>query len=71
MVSLWQYYRDEPNATITDSKSFEFKARIIGRTPVTHNAKDVEITVPLKYFFDQPVKNDKKAYKNIRKIITY
>ena len=30
---LWQYYRYEPNATITDSKSFKFKARTTGKNP--------------------------------------
>ena len=25
--SLWQYYRDEPNATLTESYSFKFKKR--------------------------------------------
>ena len=46
---LWQYFRDEPNATITDSESFKFKARITGRFPVAGNTKNVEIAVPLKY----------------------
>ena len=31
--SLWQCYRYEPNATIADSESFKFKARITGKNP--------------------------------------
>ena len=31
--SLWKYYRDEPNATLTESESFKFKERITGSTP--------------------------------------
>ena len=30
--SLWQYYRDEPNATLADSESFTSKAKIAGGT---------------------------------------
>ena len=47
---LWQYYKDVPNNDLADSKSFKFKVRITGRTPVAGNTKDVEIIVPyLKY----------------------
>ena len=47
--SLWQYYKDDPNDNIADSKSFKFKVKITGKTPDNGNTKDVEITVPLKY----------------------
>ena len=43
-----QYFRDDANATITDSDSLKFKARIKGRTCAAVNTKKVEITVPLK-----------------------
>ena len=46
---LWQYYRDEPKATITDSESFKFKAGITVRTLAAGNTKDVEIATPLKH----------------------
>ena len=62
--SLWNYYRDEVNAdanendnannkinnnkTIT-SKSFEYKTKIIGRTPNNNNISVAEIVGPLKY----------------------
>ena len=47
--SLWQYYRDEPNNNLVNSKSFKSKIKISGRTPAGGNEKDVEIMVPLKY----------------------
>ena len=47
--SLWQYYKDDPNDNIADSKSFQFKVKITGKTPDDGNTKDVEIIVPLKY----------------------
>ena len=47
--SFWQYYRDEPNDNLADSKSFKSKIKITGKTPGTGNEKDVEIMVPLKY----------------------
>ena len=37
--SLWQYYNDKPNTTITDSESFNFKARIIWKTLNDDNTK--------------------------------
>ena len=46
---LWQYYRDEPNNVLANSKSFKFKVRITGKTPANDNEKDVEIMVSLKY----------------------
>ena len=48
--SLWQYFRDEPDANNTeDSESFKSKIKITGKTPNNDNEKDVEIMVPLKY----------------------
>ena len=47
--SLWQYYRDETNDNLADSKSFKSKIKITGKTPAAGNEKDVEIIVPLKY----------------------
>ena len=46
---LWQYYSDEPNSNLANSKSFKSKIKITGRTPAASNEKDVEIMVPLKY----------------------
>ena len=48
--SLWQYYKDDPNDNLTDSKSFQSKLKITGKTPAAGNTKDIEIIVPLKYF---------------------
>ena len=48
--SLWQYYKDDPNDNLTDSKSFKSKVKITGKSPNNGNTKDVEIIVPLKYF---------------------
>ena len=47
--SLRQYYRDNPNDNITQSESFQFKLKIIRKTPATGNTKDVKIVVSLKY----------------------
>ena len=47
--SLWQYYKDDPNDTLTYSESFKSKVKITGKTPNNRNTKDVEIIVPLKY----------------------
>ena len=46
---LWQYYRDEPNDSLANSKSFKSKIKITGETPADGNEKDVEVMVPLKY----------------------
>ena len=46
--NLLQYYRDEPDNTITNSESFKSKVRIPGSTSAAGNTKDVEIAVPLK-----------------------
>ena len=45
--TLWQYYRDEPNNNLTDSKSCKSKIKITRKTPNNGNTKDVEIIVPL------------------------
>ena len=47
--SLWQYYKDEPNVTLTDSESSKSKAKITGKIPNDSNTKGVEIAVLLKY----------------------
>ena len=47
--SLWQYYKDDPNNNLADSKSFKSEVKITGNTPAAGNTKDVEIIVPLKY----------------------
>ena len=47
--SLWQYYKDYPNNSLANSKSFKYKVKITGKTPQDGNTKDVEILVPLKY----------------------
>ena len=46
---MWQYYKDDPNNNLTDSKSFKYKVKITRKTPNNRNTKDVEIIVPLKY----------------------
>ena len=46
--SLWQYYKDDPNDNVVNSKSFKSKVKITGKTPNSGNTKDVEIIVPLK-----------------------
>ena len=47
--SLWQYYKDDPNDNLVDSKSFKSKVKITGKTPNDGNTKHAEIIVPLKY----------------------
>ena len=47
--SLWQYYRDEPNDNLADSKSFKSKIKITRKTNNGGNEKDAEIMVPIKY----------------------
>ena len=60
--SLWNYYGDEINDSAnenndtdnyginnnktTTSKSFEYKTKIIGRTPNNNNILDAEVIVP-------------------------
>ena len=47
--SLWQYYKDDPNDNIANSKSFKSKIKITGKTRDDGNTKNAEIVVPLKY----------------------
>ena len=58
--SLWNYYRGEPNSSISgvnnnvnysikDSKSFDYKTSITGKLESIDRTKDIEIVVPLKY----------------------
>ena len=47
--SLWQYYKDDPNDNISDSKSIKSKVKITGKTTNGGNTKDVGTIVPLKY----------------------
>ena len=61
--SLWNYYRDKIsgiNDNALEGKSFEYKTKIIGKTPVQPNTDDdvnrenvpsskIEVTIPLKY----------------------
>ena len=45
----FQYYRDEPYATLTNSESFKSKIKITRDIPPDGNKKNVEIAVPVKY----------------------
>ena len=65
-VSLWNYYRDEPNSglggvdnnvnySIKDSKSFDNKTSITGKLETNDTTKDVEIVVPLGMPLDMPL----------------
>ena len=47
--SLWQYNRDDQNDNITQSKSFQFKLKMTGKTPASGKTKDVKTEMPLKY----------------------
>ena len=46
---LCQYYKDELNDYLADSKSSKSKVKIIRNTPDDGNTKDVEIILPLKF----------------------
>ena len=64
--SLWNYYRNEINYSAnensnkdsyrinsnntTSSKPFEYKTKIIGRTPTDNNILKAEVVVPLKHW---------------------
>ena len=37
--TLWQYHKDEPNDNIQNSKSFQFKVKITGKTPNVNSKK--------------------------------
>lgn len=45
--SVWQYYKDDPNDKITDSKSSNLKSRLTNNNNT--GISNVEMTVPLKY----------------------
>ena len=47
--NLWQYYKDNANNNSLNSKSFNFKLKITGKTYVAGNKKDVKIAVLLKH----------------------
>ena len=47
--NVWWYYRDQLNATLTESESFKCNVKITGKTSDNGNTKDVKTTVPLKY----------------------
>ena len=62
--SLQNYYRDEinddenkndnanhriNNSTAATCKSFEYKTKIIGKTPPDNNTLNADVVVPLKY----------------------
>ena len=55
--SFWKYYRDEPNSgtnntinySIKDSKLFDYKASISGKSEGSNTEKEAEIVVRLKY----------------------
>ena len=48
--SLWQYYKDEPNDNIADSKSFKSKVIITGKTPVDRYKKKYWNNCTIKMF---------------------
>ena len=45
-----QYYRDDPNNTLTNYEPFKFKNKITGKTAVNGNTAGVKIAAPLTYF---------------------
>ena len=61
--SSWQYYRDDPNDSITQSEPFKYNIKITWKTPTAGNTKDVKILAPLKYLsnfwetFEMPLIN--------------
>ena len=50
--SLRQYYGDQSNDNITESEPFKSKIEITGKLPDVRNTKNVELSVPLKYFIN-------------------
>ena len=48
--SLWNYYRDQPSDPLsTNSESFKYKTRIVGKTPQDNDSlTNVEVVIPLK-----------------------
>ena len=51
-VTLWNYYKDIPVDTITNSRYFKYKTCIIGKTANNGNTKVVKFSVPLKHFIN-------------------
>ena len=49
--SLWNYYRDEPsNPFSSNSKSFKYKANIVGKTPEDNDSlTNTKVVIPLKH----------------------
>ena len=47
--SLWQFYKDDSNGTITQFELLKSKIKITEKTPAAGNTKDVEVIVPLKH----------------------
>ena len=47
--NLGQYYRDDPNDTITRSELFKYNIKITDKHRVDGNKKYIKITVSLKY----------------------
>ena len=49
--SLWNYYGDEPsNPLSSNSESFKYKTRIIGKTPEDNDSlTNAKLVIPLKY----------------------
>ena len=45
----WGYYKDEPNASLTDSESFKSKVKITGSNLSNGNTKGVKTALLLKY----------------------
>ena len=50
--SLRQYYGDQSNDNITESEPVKSKIEITGKLPDVRNTKNVELSVPLKYFIN-------------------
>ena len=46
---LRQYYRDDPNNTITQSQSFKHMVKLTGKNPAAGKTKDVKRAVSLEY----------------------
>ena len=47
--NLWQYYKDQSNATSSDPESFKSKMKIIENILADGNTKNVETEEPLKH----------------------
>ena len=58
---MWNYYKDETNRrvsgennniiySIKDSKSFDYKTRLVGKVTTANLTKKNEVVIPLKHF---------------------